>query len=142
MRNIILGVIGVLTAIFGLFGVQLGLTDQISGASIVGSLLIIAAYVFTKFKTDFADFLSGLKQADSWGDPAFWTATISAIVIPLSAAFGLSLGEGVISIISALLAILVPVLLALFRKTEPIPDVPAETASYLRRVKKFKLVRI
>jgi uncharacterized membrane protein len=136
MRKIILMVVGLVTAIFGLFGVQLGLTTQVSAASLVGGLLIIAAYVFTEFKKDWADFVAGVKQETKWSDPAFWTATIGALIIPLSQAFGFTLSESVISIVSALLAIMVPVLISFFRKTTPVPDVPVAVASYLSRFKK------
>jgi hypothetical protein len=118
MRKIILAVVGAFVALFGLFGVQVGLSSNINEASIVGALLILGAYIFTEFKKDWADFRAGVIQSNRWGDPAFWTAAISSVVLPLLSTFGVTLSESVVSIVAAVLAVLVPVFIQIFRKTE------------------------
>jgi len=118
MRKIILAVVGGFIALFGLFGVQVNLVSDINKASIIGALLIIGAYVFTEFKKDWAEFKEGVAQVNKYSDPAFWTALISSVLLPLLSLFGLQIGETVIAAVSSVLAVLVPVLINLFRKTE------------------------
>lgn len=121
MRKIILAVLGVAEAIFGLFGVQLGLSAQASTASLVGGLLIIAAWLFTEFKMDWKNFTNGVAQFNQWSDPSFWTAAIGSLLVVLTPAFGFTIADSTIAVISAILSILVPIFVGLFRKTEEVP---------------------
>jgi hypothetical protein len=118
MRKIIMAVTGAVVALFGLFGVQMGL-PAIDAYSVVGALLIIAAYVFTEFKKDWADFAADVVQTNKWSDPAFWTAFIGSVALPLLSLFGVALTEQVISIAATILAVVAPIIANLFRKTEP-----------------------
>ena len=121
MRKIIMAVVGAAVAFFGLFGVALNITPDLSPYSVIGSLLIVAAYVFTEFKKDWAAFREGLpQQANKWSDPGFYTALAASVLIPLLSAFGVEVSEQVVAIASAILAVIVPILISLFRKTEPV----------------------
>ena len=119
MRKIILAVVGAFVALFGLFGTTVGL-PAVDAYSVIGSLLIIAAYVFTEFKKDWANFKDEIVQTNKWSDPAFWTAFLGSVLLPLLSLFGVTLSEQVISIAATVLAVLAPILANLFRKTEPV----------------------
>lgn len=121
MRKIFLGVVAALVALFGLFGVQIHLVQNVNEVGIVAGLLILGVWIFVEFKKDWADFKAGIKQSNQWGDPAFWTATITGVLIPILTSFGVTLSAEVIAIASSILAILVPVLMSIFRKKEPDP---------------------
>ena len=110
-----------LVALFGLFGVQIHLVQDVNEVGIVAGLLILGVWIFVEFKKDFADFLAGVKQSNQWGDPAFWTATITGVLIPILTSIGVTLSAEVIAIASSILAVLVPVLMNVFRKKEPDP---------------------
>ena len=118
MRKVIMAMLGAYTALLGLFGVQVHLVSDISKASVIGALLIIGAYIFTEFKKDWAEFKEGVAQMNKYSDPGFWTALISSVLLPLLSQVGVQLTEALIGAIASVLAVLVPVLINLFRKTE------------------------
>jgi xanthosine utilization system XapX-like protein len=118
LRKVILSVTGAFVALFGLFGVQVGL-PAVDAYSVIGSLLIIAAYVFTEFKKDWANFKADVVQTNKWSDPAFWTAFLGSVLLPLLSLFGVALTEQIVSIVATILAVIVPIIVNLFRKTEP-----------------------
>lgn len=119
MRKIIMGVVGAFVALFGLFGVQVGL-PAVDTYSVIGALLIIAAYVFTEFKKDWANFRDSVVQQNKWADPAFWAALIASVALPLLSLFNIVLTEQIISIAATVLAVIIPIIINLFRKTEPV----------------------
>jgi hypothetical protein len=121
MRKIFLAVVAALVSLFGLFGVQIHLVQDVNEVGIVAGLLILGVWIFVEFKKDWADFINGVKQSNQWGDPGFWTAAISGVLIPILTSFGVTLSAEVIAIASSILAILVPVLMSIFRKDEPDP---------------------
>jgi len=114
MRKIIMAVIGAVIALFGLFGVQVNLVADVNETSIIVSLLVIGIWIFREFKKDWADFKLGIKQTNKWSDPAFWTAAIMSVFLPLLSAFNVNLTESTISIAATLLAVIVPILLSIF----------------------------
>jgi hypothetical protein len=120
MRKILMAVIGAVIALFGLFGVQIGLVGNVNEVSIVAALLIIGVWIFSEFKKDWAEFKDGIKQTNQWSDPAFWTAAITSVLLPLLAAFNVVLTDATISIAATILAVVVPILLSIFRKTPPV----------------------
>lgn len=119
MRKILLAIVGLVNLVFGLFGVQLGIVDKVQAASLIGAILIIGAYLFTEFKKDFADFKNNVIQTNKWSDPSFWVALLAGIGNLLSQYFGITISESIVSLLAAVLAILVPFILSLVRKTEP-----------------------
>ena len=118
MRKVIMAMLGAYTALLGLFGVQVHLVSDINKASVIGALLIIGAYIFTEFKKDWAEFKEGVAQMNKYSDPGFWMALISSVLLPLLSQVGVRLTEALIGAIASVLAVLVPVLINLFRKTE------------------------
>lgn len=121
MRKILMGLVAALIALFGLFGVQINLVSEIDPTNIIAALLIVGVWIFTEFKKDWTAFKLGVQQTNKWSDPAFWTAAITSVALPLLTAFKIALTDQVISIASALLAVLVPVLVNLFRKDTTTP---------------------
>jgi hypothetical protein len=121
MRKIFLGVVAALISLFGLFGVQIGLVGDVNEVGVIAGLLIVGVWIFVEFKKDWADFQAGVKQSNQWGDPAFWTAAITSVLIPLLTSFGVVVSEQLIAIVSSILAVIVPVLMSIFRKDEPDP---------------------
>ena len=121
MRKIFLAIVAALVSLFGLFGVQINLVKDVNEVGIVAGLLIIGVWIFVEFKKDWADFLDGVKQSNQWADPGFWTAAISGVLIPIMTSFGVNLSAEVISIVASILALIVPILINIFRKKEPDP---------------------
>jgi len=119
MRKIILTVLGCIEALFGLFGIALNVTSLFTGMSLLVGALLLAAFVITEGKKDLQDFLNGVKQSNKWGDPAFWTAVLSSIVLPILGLFGVTLTPELMAAIGGVLAILIPILLSLLRKRVP-----------------------
>ena len=117
MRKIFLAIVGAVVALFGLFGVEVGLVGNVNEVGVIAGLLIIGVWIFTEFKRDFANFKAGIVQTNKWSDPSFWTAAITSVLIPILTSFGVSISNATISIAAAILAVLVPILLNLFRKT-------------------------
>jgi len=118
MRKIIGAIIVALIALFGLFGVKLNLVSQIDPANIIGAMLILSVWIFTEFKKDKEEFINNLKQWDKWNDPVFWAALITSVVLPLLNIFNITLSQDLVAVISSVLAIIVPFISKLTRKTE------------------------
>jgi len=107
-------VIAVLAAIFGFFGAQFGLESNPAG--VIGALGVVIMYVIFEAKADIKRIASQARQLGKWKDPAFWTALVGAIILPLNEQLGLNLPT---EIITGFLALLIPVILKLFRKVVP-----------------------
>ena len=121
MRKVFLAIVGAFIALFGLFGVQVHLVKDVNEIGVVAGLLVVGVYIFVEFRKDWADFMAGVKQTNQWGDPAFWTALITSVALPLLTSFGLKLTPEAISIAAAILSVVVPILMSIFRKKEPDP---------------------
>jgi hypothetical protein len=117
MRKIFLAVTGAVIALFGLFGVDIGLVGDVDEVGIIAGLLIIGVWIFTEFKADFANLKAGISQTNKWGDPAFWTAAITSVLIPILTSFNVVIGDSTVAIIASLLAVIVPILFKVTRKT-------------------------
>ncbi|OGD20340.1 MAG: hypothetical protein A2Y70_02050 [Candidatus Aminicenantes bacterium RBG_13_64_14] len=110
MRKIFLAITGAVIALFGLFGVQVGLVGDVNEVGIIAGLLIIGVWIFTEFKRDFANFKQGIAQTNKWGDPAFWTAAITSVLIPVLTSFGVDVSDALVAIVASALAVIVPIL--------------------------------
>jgi len=117
MRKVLSAIITALIALFGLFGVRLHLVSQIDPANIIGAILILSAWIFTEFKKDKEDFLNNVKQWNKWGDPAFWVALITSVILPVLNAFNVTISQDLISVLASVLAVIVPFLMKATRKT-------------------------
>lgn len=111
MRTIILSVWGAIVALFGLFGVQIGLVTDINALPFIAALLVIGVWVVVELKQDWADFKKGLIQTDKWKDPAFWTAVISTVILPILGLFKIAIPDAIISSVALLLSIIIPFLI-------------------------------
>ena len=118
MRKIFLAIVGAVIALFGLFGVQINLVKDVNELGVIAGLLIVGVWIFAEFKKDWAEFKEGVKQSDKWGDPAFWTATITSVLIPVLTSFGAVISDQLVSFVAAILAVIIPILMTVFRKKE------------------------
>jgi hypothetical protein len=123
MRKIILAIEGALIAFFGLFGVEIGLVKDVNEVGVIAGLLIVGVWVFTEAKKDLANLKAGLVQVDKYSDPAFWTSLATAVLIPFLTSFGIQVSDATISIAATVLAVVVPILIKVFRKTVKVEPV-------------------
>ncbi len=115
MRKWVLGIWSVIVAFFALFGVDLQLLTDINALPVIAGLLVIGVWIFTEAKQDLKELKEGIAQTNKWSDPSFWTAAIVGVIVPLLGLFNVSISTEIISAISAIAAVIVPILLKLFR---------------------------
>ena len=117
MRKIIMLVIGSLAAIVGFALPAIGVTDSnLPGA--IGALTIVLSYAFFEAHADAGNIADLLKQTNKFQDPAFWTGLIGAVLVFLSGQLGWNLP---LELIAGVLAVVMPFIIKLFRKTTPDP---------------------
>jgi hypothetical protein len=121
MRKTILTVLGAIQALAGLFGLSFGLVNMFTGVSLIVGALLLAIWVVTEGKKDFGDFVIGVRQTfwQKVADPAFWTALISGVLLPVLAIFKVVLTQQTVTLAASVLAILIPILHTLLRKATP-----------------------
>lgn len=126
MRKIIMIAVGAIAAAVGFVLPTLGVIDSnLTGA--LGALAIILSYVFFEAKADIKDILDGMSQLEKWSDPTFWIGLVSAILVYLSTELGWNLPT---ELIAGVLALIVPLLIKLFHKSEPDPVLRARLAKF------------